>query len=324
MVKLTIKCFILFFIFYSPLSLSQVGIPAELIHYPDYVFHNGEVLTADADQDFTIAQAVAVRGNRILKVGSDNDIRPLAGPNTRVINLNGRSLTPGFIYNDADNAVPAGDILKDSQWGGRTQPHLGGASIDQTLATLAFIVDNEEKDGAPVFFNLQDTWSGTAMKIWDKNTLDEVAPDTPVLVSLESSEALVNSAMLELAFESGLNPDHFHLQKDGNGEYTGRVGAQAAGFIGREVRPWPDPVWFDEVAIPGAIESLADYARNGITVATGHMSAPTMTVLNRLFHEQPDELKVRVYPGLDFLRQNPNGEMYLKRMGNLVDFSLTD
>ncbi len=302
----------------------QSNVPQELIHYPDFVFFNGQVLTADADVNFTVAQAVAVRGNRIFKVGNDGDIRSLAGPNTRVINLNGRSLTPGFIYNDADNAVPAGDILKDSQWGGMTQPHLGGASIDQTLATLAFIVDKEGQDGAPVFFNLQDTWSGTAMKIWDKNTLDEVAPDTPILVSLESSEALVNSAMLELAFESGLNPDHFHLQKDENGEYTGRVGAQAAGFIGREVRPWPDPVWFDEVAIPGAIQSLADYASNGITVATGHMSAPTMTVLNRLFHEQPDDLKVRVYPGLDFLRQNPNGEMYLKRMGNLVDFSLTD
>jgi hypothetical protein len=96
------------------------------------------------------------------------------------------------------------------------------------------------------------------------------------------------------------------------------------GFVGREIRPWPSPVWFDEVAMPDAVKSLANYARNGITLATGHMSAPTMTVLNRLFHEQNEGLAVRVYPGLDFLRQNPNGEMYLKRMGNLVDFSLSD
>ncbi|MGY8815789.1 MAG: amidohydrolase family protein, partial [Gammaproteobacteria bacterium] len=96
------------------------------------------------------------------------------------------------------------------------------------------------------------------------------------------------------------------------------------GFIGREVRPWPIPQWFDEIAIPGAVETLAEYAHYGITTATGHMSAPTMTILNRLFHDQPKDLAVRVYPGLDFLRQNPNGEMYLKRMGNLVDFSLTD
>jgi predicted amidohydrolase YtcJ len=298
--------------------------PAELIHYPDFVFYNGQVLTADSDVDFTIAEAVAVRGNQIFKVGTNNQIRPLAGPNTRVVDLKGRSLTPGFIYNDADNAVPAGDILKDSQWGGVTHPHLGGESIDQTLATLAYIVENEGQPDEPIFFNLQDTWSGTAMKVWDKDTLDEVAPNNPVLVSLESSEALVNTAMLELAFSQGLSMEHFHLQRDADGEFTGRVGAQVAGFIGREVRPWPIPQWFDEIAIPGAVETLADYARYGITTATGHMSAPTMTVLNRLFHDQPKDLAVRVYPGLDFLRQNPNGEMYLKRMGNLVDFSLTD
>ncbi|NIN33861.1 MAG: hypothetical protein GTO60_01585, partial [Gammaproteobacteria bacterium] len=111
---------------------------------------------------------------------------------------------------------------------------------------------------------------------------------------------------------------------DENGEYTGRVGAQAAGFIGREVRAWPDPEWFDEVAIPDAIDSLANYARYGVTVATGHMSALTMTVMNRIFHEQPEKLAIRVYPGLDFLDKNWAGEMYLKRIGNLVDFSLTD
>ena len=87
----------------------------------------------------------------------------------------------------------------------------------------------------------------------------------------------------------------------------------------------PETRWFDEFAMPGAVETLAKYARHGVTVATGHMSAATMTVLNRLFHEDDGrKLAVRGYPGLDFLRQNPEGEKYLKRIGNLVDFSLTD
>jgi predicted amidohydrolase YtcJ len=300
------------------------NIPAELIHYPDFVFHNGQVLTADADQNFTIAEAVAVRGNRIFSVGTSQQIRRLIGPNTRVIDLKGRSLTPGFIYNDGDNSVPAGDILKDSQWGGLTRPHLGGSTIDQVLATLAYIVDNEGGPGEPVYFNLTDAWSGNAMNAWDLSTLDEVAPNNPVIIYLESSEGLLNSAMIDLAIKEGLSPDHLHLERDENGNFTGRAGAQVVGFIGREVRPWPDPIWFDEVAIPGAIKTLAKYARHGVTLATGHMSAPTMTILNRIFHEQPKNLAVRVYPGLDFLRQNPNGEMYLKRMGNLVDFSLVD
>jgi hypothetical protein len=205
-----------------------------------------------------------------------------------------------------------------------THPHLGGDNVDQALATLAYIVENQSEPGEPVFFNLVDTLSGTAMDAWGISTLDEVSPNNPVIVYLESSEGVANTAMINLAVENGLAENHFHIGRDSSGNYTGKLGAQAVGFIGREVRPWPDPVWFDEVAMPGAVATLKRYARHGVTVATGHMSAPTMTILNRLFHEQPENLAVRVYPGLDFLRQNPNGEMYLKRMGNLVDFSLSD
>ncbi|MDH3545718.1 MAG: amidohydrolase family protein [Gammaproteobacteria bacterium] len=302
----------------------SVNVPVDLVHYPEFIFYNGQVLTADADTDFTIAEAVAVRGNRIFKVGKSAEIRRLVGPSTRAIDLRGRSVTPGFIYNDADNAVPAGDILKDSQWNGMTYPHLGGATIDQALLTLARIVELEGKSGEPIFFNLQDQWAAVAMKAWGISTLDEVAPENPVAVYLDSSYGILNTAMIDLAIERGFPADHFHIDRDENGDYTGVAGAQLVGFVGREIRPWPDPEWFDQVAIPGAIKTLAEYASNGITVATGHMSAPTMTVLNRIFHEQPEKMAIRVYPGLDFLRQNPNGEMYLKRMGNLVDFSLSD
>ncbi len=300
------------------------GVPAELIAYPEFVFHNGQVLTADQDRDFTIAGAVAVRGNRILAVGASDKILRLAGPETRVIDLKGRSLTPGFIYNDGDNSVPAGDILKDSMWEGRIQAHLGGKTLDEALATLSTIVETHGKPGEPLFIKLQDQWAGKVMQDWNRATLDEVAPDNPIIVYLDANLALANKAMIELAIREGLPADHFHLDRDASGDYTGWTGAQVSGFIGREVRPWPEPAWFDEVAIPMAVKSLANYARHGVTVATGHMSAATLTILNRLFHEQPQDLKVRVYPGLDFLRQNPNPEMYLKRMGNLVDFSLED
>ena len=257
------------------------AVPPELIHYADIVFYNGQVLTADADKDFTVAQAVAVRGNEILAVGSSANIVRLAGPTTRRIDLRGRSVTPGFIYNDGDNSVPAGDILKDSQWGGYTRPHLGGATLDQALATLSYIVDEEGTAGESMFFNLSDSWAGIAMKAWGISTLDEIAPELPIAIYLDSSYSLVNTAMIELAIKRGFPADHFHLDRDASGNYTGKAGAQLSGFIGREVRPWPDPKWFDEVAIPGAIETLGRYARHGVTVATGHMSAPTMTVLNR-------------------------------------------
>lgn len=319
------KRIILSLLLIAPALVHGQNVPAELLHYADIVLFNGQVLTADADKTFTIAEAVAVRDEKILAVGTSVKILRFAGPNTRRIDLRGRSLTPGFIYSDGDNAVPGGDILKDSQWDGRPHPHLGGETLDQALSTLAFVTREKGSATKPVFFNLSDSWASMAMESWDISTLDEIAATTPIAVYLDSSYALINSAMIDLAIESGFPADHFHLDRNEDGTFTGRAGAQLAGFIGREIRPWPDASWFDEIAIPDATATLEKYARHGVTVATGHMSALTMTVLNRLFHDGDGRrLAVRVYPGLDFLRQNPEGEKYLKRMGNLVDFSLTD
>jgi predicted amidohydrolase YtcJ len=61
----------------------------------DLVFRRGVVITCDARN--TQATAVAVTGERIVRVGSDAEIEKLIGPATRVIDLNGRVVVPGFI-----------------------------------------------------------------------------------------------------------------------------------------------------------------------------------------------------------------------------------
>ena len=75
-------------------ALAQ-SIPAELVSYPELILHNGKVLTVD--DAFSIAQAVAVRDGRFLKVGTDQEVLALKGPATQVIDLEGRSVVPGFI-----------------------------------------------------------------------------------------------------------------------------------------------------------------------------------------------------------------------------------
>src|ERR1700709_1523880 len=64
---------------------------------PDLILSNGKIITVD--ERFTIAQAVAVKGERIGAGGSNQDIGRLAGPSTRKIDLRGRSVTPGLIDN---------------------------------------------------------------------------------------------------------------------------------------------------------------------------------------------------------------------------------
>ena len=65
----------------------------------DVILTNGKVITVD--DTFSIAQAVAVRGDRIIAVGTNQNITRLAGPNTRRIDLRGRSVVPGMIDNHA-------------------------------------------------------------------------------------------------------------------------------------------------------------------------------------------------------------------------------
>jgi predicted amidohydrolase YtcJ len=71
----------------------------------ELIFYNGTVLTMEGES--WDAQAVAVRGDKIMAVGSDAEVIALQGPGTQVIDLDGRTLMPGFvdahthIFNDA-------------------------------------------------------------------------------------------------------------------------------------------------------------------------------------------------------------------------------
>ena len=61
----------------------------------DTILTNGKIITVD--DRFSIAQAVAIRGDRIVAVGTNQDITRLAGPNTRRIDLGGKAVIPGLI-----------------------------------------------------------------------------------------------------------------------------------------------------------------------------------------------------------------------------------
>src|SRR5690242_20391063 len=69
---------------------------------PDLVLYNGKIVTVDGN--FSIAQAVAIRGDRFAAVGSDEAIRRMAGAKTQQIDLKGRTVIPGLIDGHLHNA----------------------------------------------------------------------------------------------------------------------------------------------------------------------------------------------------------------------------
>src|SRR6185436_10249720 len=63
----------------------------------DVILTNGKIITVD--EKFTIAQALAIKGNRIVAVGSNGQISQMAAATTRRIDLRGRAVVPGLIDN---------------------------------------------------------------------------------------------------------------------------------------------------------------------------------------------------------------------------------
>ncbi len=302
------------------LGISILNVNAQsplLIKYADLVLYNGQVLTVD--EDFTVAEAIAVRDGRVLAVGNSGDILELAGPETMRVDLDGRTVTPGYIYNDGDNSVPGGDIYKDTMVKGWLSGRIPGASLEELLASLNRLTE-ESDPGEPIFVNMPKA-SPRVAEEWTADDLDEIAPANPMALFYNDSVVVVNHDMLDQAFAAGMPRDFFGVVHDENGIPTGQLFQQAAGFIGWQVRPWPSPEYIDN-ALQETVASLLGYASVGATTATGHMSGLTVSMLNELYHD--GKLVIRVYPGHDFTRQNPFAEQYLKRVGNLVNFSLSD
>jgi len=87
----------------SALLLAAVAIacskaaPAQTL--ADIVLLNGKIVTVD--DRFTIAEALAIKGERILAVGSNAEVEKHKGPLTRVVDLNRRTVVPGLIDNHA-------------------------------------------------------------------------------------------------------------------------------------------------------------------------------------------------------------------------------
>ena len=88
---------------YPSVGLSQQIPPLVAEHgYADMVLVNGKIVSMD-DRSITpntpgnIVQAMAIKGERIMALGSDSEMRGLAGPNTRFVDMGGRTVIPGLI-----------------------------------------------------------------------------------------------------------------------------------------------------------------------------------------------------------------------------------
>ena len=192
--------------------------------FADLVLRGGAVATMDSRRSF--GAAVAVRDGRIVAVGSDDQIHHWIGPRSRVVELRGRSVTPGF--GDA-HVHPVGAGV------GRLRCDLSGArGLDDYIARIATYAathpDEEWIRG--------DGWSMSDFPggIPHRDDLDRVVPDRPVyLESRDGHTVWVNSRALALAGVTAetSDPEDGRIERDADGRPGGALQEGAAGLVER-------------------------------------------------------------------------------------------
>ncbi|MFI5291350.1 MAG: amidohydrolase [Candidatus Limnocylindrales bacterium] len=217
----------------------------------DVVFHGGHVRTVDDMRP--AAEAVAVAGGRIVAIGDDADITSLAGSHTRVIDLRGRTLLPGF--QDA-HVHPVTSGLH------RLQCDLtnGTTAEDYVRLVADYVARHPER---PVV-----TGSGWSLTAFDGGTpsralLDRVVADRPVILeNRDGHGSWVNSVALRTAGVDASTPDPSdgRIEREPDGSPQGTLHEGAAVLVEQLI---PEPT--EDEWLEGARLGQAELHRFGIT-----------------------------------------------------------
>src|SRR5215216_2975865 len=196
----------------------------------DIVFKNGNVYTAN-DQS-PKAQAIAVKGDKIVFVGTNEAAQKFVGTNTRVVDLKGNTVLPGFTDSHQHlSGVGQREMTLNLE---------GTTSLDDLLAKVKARVD-QAQPGEWVTGRgwIETHWQPPVFPTrWD---LDKVAPDNPVILGrADGHGAVANSAALKIAGvdKDTANPFGGEISKDKqSGEPNGMLLDSAQGLVRRRVPP---------------------------------------------------------------------------------------
>jgi predicted amidohydrolase YtcJ len=229
---------------------SQTALPAAIAARPaDLILKNANVITIDARS--SIAESIAIAGDKILSVGPDAAMAAHTAPATRVLDLKKRTVTPGLNDGHAHmdrealrNVFPAlGKVrsIKDIQ--DRIAELARGKKPGEWVVTMPI-------GDPPYYFDMPEL---LAEKRWPtRQELDRAAPNNPVFIRSiwgywRGTFPLVSCANTEALKHAGITRDtvspvpSLAIQKDGNGDPTGV-------FIEQEFAPIAEMIWFREAA----------------------------------------------------------------------------
>ena len=194
----------------------------------DTVYINGNIYTVD--ENFSKAQAIAIKGQYIIGIGSNEEVKKFAGYSTAVIDLQGKTVIPGLIEGHMHYPAEGQSLI---QLGVFWQPK--DVILEAVKAEADRLPDGEWITG-----------SGWNQEVWDvpefpsKEDLDKVAPNNPVALERTCGHAIwVNSLALELGgiTKDTPNPQGGEILKNESGEPLGILTDTAARSVTSKIPP---------------------------------------------------------------------------------------
>ncbi|MBV8067027.1 MAG: amidohydrolase [Candidatus Eremiobacteraeota bacterium] len=241
----------------------------------EIILTNADVVTMDDARPG--ADAIAIVGGRILAVGNAGDVRALANEATRVVDLGGKTVMPGFI----DGHSHFFQVALVASSANVSAPPVGRVSTIAEIVTALkeFAAQHPLEPGA---WLLGFGYDGSALRDGREATrddLDAAFPDTPVLlVHVSAHGCLLNSAALKIVGINANTPTPeggVIARRPGTTEPTGLVMETAwlhvLGFV-----PRPTP----QQALASIAAAQASYAANGYTTA---QDAPAIPPVMKLY-----------------------------------------
>jgi predicted amidohydrolase YtcJ len=189
--------------------------PAFAAEQADVILRNGKVVTVD--DYFTITQAIAIKGERVMATGSNADVAKLAGASTHTIDLKGKTVIPGLIDNHAH-------FMRAAEYWDREVRLDGVTSRKQALDMIAAKA-RASKPGEWVL--VLGGWSieqfADDRRGFTKAELDAVAPNNPVVLQLIYFRIYANTPGLKaLGIDDNTpNPPGGTIVRDSQGHATG-------------------------------------------------------------------------------------------------------
>lgn len=251
---------------------------AGIAPYADTVIINGQVITADSNdpEQVTIAQAIAIQGDKILAVGSNGEIQALIADWTEVIDAKGNTVTPGYIdthnhiYETSTgfpwvvNSIP--DLL-EVRVGGDNPEEMAENALNAIRARARQI-----PEGKWIRINMRPPQIAVPIlinNILNRDILDNLTPDHPTYVTTRGGTILNSKAQEAFAHHYGnALPDDYWMdgpERGWSGEYTDFGRCSSLDLIGMQ-----DQETFNKY-IQGYFEVMQANAQIGVTTYKSHI-----------------------------------------------------